>query len=171
MKELTAKGKLKQFGLSEVSPTTLRKVHAVPRASALQPVYPVLLRAMEYEICLSVKNWKPVSLPSDRRRAASIAREPRQAEAGGRDAGRQLCQGFGGWQEQRRHSSGLGQGRGRSGAPGGRHCGCRYAGSGGNGGAPDGGAPGGGAPGGRVAASCQKGSARNCWGRLWSGWK
>jgi aryl-alcohol dehydrogenase-like predicted oxidoreductase len=47
VKELIAQGKVKQFGLSEVSPQTLRRAHAVQPVAALQSEYSLLERVVE----------------------------------------------------------------------------------------------------------------------------
>lgn len=48
--ELIAEGKVRNFGLSEVSPETIRKAHAVQPVAALQSEYSIVERVMEAEI-------------------------------------------------------------------------------------------------------------------------
>ncbi len=50
VKELIAEGKARNFGLSEVSPETIRKAHAVQPVAALQSEYSMLERVMELDI-------------------------------------------------------------------------------------------------------------------------
>lgn len=50
VKELIKEGKARNFGLSEVSPETIRKAHSVQPVAALQSEYSMLERVMEYEI-------------------------------------------------------------------------------------------------------------------------
>lgn len=47
VKELIAAGKVKHFGLSEVSPATIRRAHAVQPVAAVQSEYSILERAIE----------------------------------------------------------------------------------------------------------------------------
>lgn len=47
VKDLIKEGKVKHFGLSEVSPDTIRKAHAVQRVTALQSEYSLVERVME----------------------------------------------------------------------------------------------------------------------------
>lgn len=48
--ELIKEGKAVHFGLSEVSPQTIRKAHAVQRVTALQSEYSIIQRAIENQI-------------------------------------------------------------------------------------------------------------------------
>lgn len=50
VKELINEGKVINFGLSEVSPETIRKAHAVQPVAALQSEYSMLERVMEFDI-------------------------------------------------------------------------------------------------------------------------
>ncbi|GLU45133.1 aldo/keto reductase [Muricauda sp. NBRC 101325] len=50
VKDLIKEGKVVHFGLSEVSPDTIRKAHAEQTVSALQSEYSVIERVMEYKI-------------------------------------------------------------------------------------------------------------------------
>lgn len=50
VKELIKEGKVKHFGLSEVSPTTIHKAHAEQPVTALQSEYSLLQRVMEYKV-------------------------------------------------------------------------------------------------------------------------
>ncbi len=50
VKELVRAGKVKQFGLSEMSPKTIRRAHAVHPVSAVQSEYSLLERVMEAEV-------------------------------------------------------------------------------------------------------------------------
>lgn len=50
VKELIKQGKVGNFGLSEVSPETIRKAHAVQPVAALQSEYSMLERVMEKDI-------------------------------------------------------------------------------------------------------------------------
>ena len=50
VKELIAAGKVKHFGLSEMSPQTIRRAHAVQRVAALQTEYSLVERAPEHGI-------------------------------------------------------------------------------------------------------------------------
>lgn len=50
VKELIQAGKVRNFGLSEVSPTTIRRAHAVQPVAALQTEYSLLQRFVEPEI-------------------------------------------------------------------------------------------------------------------------
>lgn len=50
VKDLIKEGKARNFGLSEVSPETIRKAHAVQPVAALQSEYSILERVMEYDI-------------------------------------------------------------------------------------------------------------------------
>lgn len=50
VKELIQQGKVRNFGLSEVSPETIRKAHAVQPVAALQSEYSMLERVMEHDI-------------------------------------------------------------------------------------------------------------------------
>lgn len=50
VKELIIEGKARNFGLSEVSPETIRKAHSVQPVAALQSEYSMLERVMEYDI-------------------------------------------------------------------------------------------------------------------------
>lgn len=50
VKDLIKEGKARHFGLSEVSPATIRKAHAVQSVSALQSEYSLIQRALENEI-------------------------------------------------------------------------------------------------------------------------
>jgi aryl-alcohol dehydrogenase-like predicted oxidoreductase len=50
VKDLIAAGKVKHWGLSEVSPNTLRKAHAVLPVTALQSEYSMTERAVEYQV-------------------------------------------------------------------------------------------------------------------------
>lgn len=68
VKNLIQEGKIKHFGLSEVSPETIRKAHAVQRVSAIQAEYSMLERVMEKEILSTCEElgigfvpWGPVA--------------------------------------------------------------------------------------------------------------
>lgn len=50
VKDLIKEGKALHFGLSEVSPETIRKAHAVQTVSALQSEYSIIQRALENEV-------------------------------------------------------------------------------------------------------------------------
>ncbi|MDN3643031.1 aldo/keto reductase [Lutimonas halocynthiae] len=50
VKELIKEGKALHFGLSEVSPETIRKAHAEQAVSALQSEYSIIQRALENEV-------------------------------------------------------------------------------------------------------------------------
>lgn len=50
VKDLIKEGKARNFGLSEVSPETIRKAHAVQEVAALQSEYSMLERVMEHDI-------------------------------------------------------------------------------------------------------------------------
>lgn len=50
VKDLIKEGKARNFGLSEVSPETIRKAHAVQPVAALQSEYSMLERVMEFDI-------------------------------------------------------------------------------------------------------------------------
>lgn len=50
VKDLIKEGKARNFGLSEVSPETIRKAHAVQPVAALQSEYSMLERVMEHEV-------------------------------------------------------------------------------------------------------------------------
>lgn len=50
VKELIKEGKALEFGLSEVSPATLRRAHAVHPVAALQSEYSLIQRALENEV-------------------------------------------------------------------------------------------------------------------------
>lgn len=50
VKDLIQEGKARNFGVSEVSPTTIRKAHAVQPVAALQSEYSMLERVMEVEM-------------------------------------------------------------------------------------------------------------------------
>lgn len=50
VKDLIRKGKVREFGLSEVSPDTIRRAHAVQPVAALQSEYSLLERVMERDI-------------------------------------------------------------------------------------------------------------------------
>jgi aryl-alcohol dehydrogenase-like predicted oxidoreductase len=50
IKDLIKEGKALHFGLSEVSPATIRKAHAVQPVSALQSEYSLIQRALENEV-------------------------------------------------------------------------------------------------------------------------
>lgn len=50
VKDLIKEGKALHFGLSEVSPSTIRKAHAVQKVSALQSEYSIIQRALENEV-------------------------------------------------------------------------------------------------------------------------
>jgi aryl-alcohol dehydrogenase-like predicted oxidoreductase len=50
VKELIAAGKIRHFGLSEVSPETIRRAHAVQKVSALQSEYSLVERVVESKI-------------------------------------------------------------------------------------------------------------------------
>ncbi|MEP6827238.1 MAG: aldo/keto reductase [Aestuariivirga sp.] len=50
VKQLIAEGKVKHFGLSEASVTTVRKAHAVQRVTALQSEYSLWFRELEAEM-------------------------------------------------------------------------------------------------------------------------
>lgn len=50
VKDLVQKGKVREFGLSEISPDTIRRAHAVQSVAALQSEYSMLERVMERDI-------------------------------------------------------------------------------------------------------------------------
>ncbi|UWX56627.1 aldo/keto reductase [Maribacter litopenaei] len=50
VKDMIKEGKVKHFGLSEVSPDTIRKAHAEQTVSALQSEYSLLQRVVEYQV-------------------------------------------------------------------------------------------------------------------------
>ncbi len=50
VKDLIKEGKARNFGLSEVSPETIRRAHAVQPVAALQSEYSILERVMEHDI-------------------------------------------------------------------------------------------------------------------------
>jgi aryl-alcohol dehydrogenase-like predicted oxidoreductase len=50
MEEKIAEGKALHFGLSEVSPQTIRRAHAVQRVSAVQSEYSLVQRALENQV-------------------------------------------------------------------------------------------------------------------------
>ena len=50
VKDLIQQGKVRNFGVSEVSPATIRKAHAVQPVAALQSEYSMLERVMEVEM-------------------------------------------------------------------------------------------------------------------------
>ncbi|HPG07142.1 MAG: aldo/keto reductase [Saprospiraceae bacterium] len=50
VKDLIQQGKVRNFGVSEVSPATIRKAHAVQPVTALQSEYSMLERVMEHEM-------------------------------------------------------------------------------------------------------------------------
>ncbi|HET8735030.1 MAG TPA: aldo/keto reductase [Pricia sp.] len=50
VKDLIQEGKALHFGLSEVSPTTIRKAHAEQPVAALQSEYSIIQRALENEV-------------------------------------------------------------------------------------------------------------------------
>lgn len=50
VKDLIKEGKALHFGLSEVSPATIRKAHAVQKVSALQSEYSIIQRVLENEV-------------------------------------------------------------------------------------------------------------------------
>lgn len=50
VKDLIQEGKVQNFGLSEVSPDTIRKAHAVQPVAAIQSEYSILERVMEHDI-------------------------------------------------------------------------------------------------------------------------
>jgi len=50
VKDLIKEGKARNFGVSEVSPETIRKAHAVQPVAALQSEYSMLERVMEHDI-------------------------------------------------------------------------------------------------------------------------
>jgi aryl-alcohol dehydrogenase-like predicted oxidoreductase len=50
MKELIKEGKVKHFGLSEASPETIRRAHAVQKVTALQTEYSMIERVAEHGI-------------------------------------------------------------------------------------------------------------------------
>lgn len=50
VKELIQQGKVRNFGVSEVSPANIRKAHAVQPVAALQSEYSMLERVMEHEM-------------------------------------------------------------------------------------------------------------------------
>lgn len=50
VKDLIQEGKVKHFGLSEVSPATIRKAHAEQAVTALQSEYSLLERVVEHEV-------------------------------------------------------------------------------------------------------------------------
>ena len=55
VKELIAQGKVKHFGLSEASPESIRKAHAVQPVTALQSEYSLLDRAAKKEVFSTIK--------------------------------------------------------------------------------------------------------------------
>ncbi|MGA6119138.1 aldo/keto reductase [Sphingobacterium anhuiense] len=55
VKELIAQGKVKHFGLSEASPASIRKAHAVQPVTALQSEYSLLDRAAKKEVFSTIK--------------------------------------------------------------------------------------------------------------------
>lgn len=68
VKDLIQAGKVKNFGLSEVSPDTIRKAHAVQKVAALQTEYSLLERVVESEILplceqlgISFVPWGPLA--------------------------------------------------------------------------------------------------------------
>lgn len=68
VKDLIKEGKVKEFGLSEVSPVTIRKAHAVQPVAALQSEYSMLERVMEHgilstceELGIGFVPWGPVT--------------------------------------------------------------------------------------------------------------
>ncbi|MBD0255912.1 MAG: aldo/keto reductase [Cytophagales bacterium] len=67
VKDLIGQGKVRNFGLSEVSPATLRKAHAVQPVAALQSEYSMLERVMEQnmlslceELRIAFVPWGPL---------------------------------------------------------------------------------------------------------------
>jgi aryl-alcohol dehydrogenase-like predicted oxidoreductase len=50
VKQLIAEGKARHFGLSEVSPQTIRRAHAVQRVSAVQSEYSLVQRVLENQV-------------------------------------------------------------------------------------------------------------------------
>lgn len=50
VKELINEGKVRNFGLSEVAPETIRRAHSIQPVAALQSEYSMLERVMEYEM-------------------------------------------------------------------------------------------------------------------------
>lgn len=50
VKELIKEGKARNFGLSEVSPETIRKAHTIQPIAALQSEYSMMERVMEYDV-------------------------------------------------------------------------------------------------------------------------
>ena len=67
VKELIQEGKALHFGLSEVSPATIRKAHAEQTVSALQSEYSLIQRALENEVIdtcgelgIGIVPWGPV---------------------------------------------------------------------------------------------------------------
>lgn len=67
VKDLIAAGKVRNFGLSEVSPETIRKAHAVQKVAALQSEYSLIERVVEHDILgiceelgISFVPWGPV---------------------------------------------------------------------------------------------------------------
>ncbi len=68
VKELITAGKVKQFGLSEMSPTTIRRAHAVQPVAALQTEYSLIERVAESgllavceELGIGFVPWGPVN--------------------------------------------------------------------------------------------------------------
>ncbi len=61
MKELIENGKVLHFGLSEASPNTIRKAHAVQPVAALQTEYSLMNRDPEenglLDTCEELRNW------------------------------------------------------------------------------------------------------------------
>lgn len=48
--DLISEGKALEFGMSEVSPDTIRRAHAVQPVAAIQSEYSIIQRALEYEV-------------------------------------------------------------------------------------------------------------------------
>lgn len=63
VKDLIKEGKARNFGLSEVSPETIRKAHIVQPVAALQSEYSMLERVMEYEILPLCEELKIAFVP------------------------------------------------------------------------------------------------------------
>ena len=65
--DLIREGKVKHFGLSEASPATIRRAHAVQPVAALQSEYSLWWREPEAALsCPCWRNWASVSCRSAR---------------------------------------------------------------------------------------------------------
>lgn len=63
VKDLIKEGKARNFGLSEVSPETIRKAHAVQPVAALQSEYSMLERVMEQDVLPLCEELKIAFVP------------------------------------------------------------------------------------------------------------